>query len=147
MAELTIWMLDSVEEQKILQYWLSLSSTKFSNENDFVFPQIVNGKASQMTVSQASDLNIAFVKLGLPPLRSQRFRKTKATLIMFNRKYFSVAEGLNNEVVTVNKHYLDGDETTIEFSLAAALDIRQRTALGEPIQIAKENSFLSLKTL
>ncbi|ENM3802820.1 site-specific integrase [Vibrio cholerae] len=129
-----------------LQYWLSLSSTKFSNENDFVFPQIVNGKASQMTVSQASDLNIAFVKLGLPPLRSQRFRKTKATLIMRSTEsIFSVAEGLNNEVVTVNKHYLDGDETTIEFSLAAALDIRQRTALGEPIQIAKENSFFKFK--
>ncbi len=127
--------------KEFIKYWLTLSKTYFSNENSFVFPLIVNGKTSQMTVSQAAELNTAFLKLGLPALQSQRFRKTKATIIMRSTEsIFSVAEGLNNSTATVSKYYSDGEPTKAEFSLAAALDIRQRTAKGQSLKHAQTDT-------
>lgn len=89
-------------------------------------------------------LNKTFVDLGLPALSSQRFRKTKASLIIrATESVFFVSQGLNNSVETVAKHYADGDPVTTEFSLASALYIREQTALGKPLDKAiTESAFL-----
>lgn len=129
-----------------LKNWLYISKNLLSETNEYVYPKVIKGNASEMTVSGAAGLSDVFIKLGLPILQSSKFRKTKASIIMRSTEsIFSVAEGLSNTVETANKHYLDGDPTTIEYSLAAALDIRQRTALGESIQSAKEKTEYKFK--
>lgn len=97
-----------------------------------------------MTDSSMSILNKTFVDLGLPALSSQRFRKTKASLIMrATESVFFVSQGLNNSVETAAKHYADGNPVTTEFSLASALYIREQTALGKPLDKAiTESAFL-----
>lgn len=123
-----------------LENWLHISKA-ISDNSPYVFPKIINGKSNKMTDSDACQLSRVFESFGLPGISSQRFRKTKASLIMRSTEsIFKVAEGLNNSPSTVSKHYSDADSTTVEFSLALALDVRKRTALGEDLEVAKENS-------
>jgi len=132
--------------KEFLKNWLLISKNILCATNEYVFPKILKGTASKMSVTGAAGLSDVFIKFGLPSLQSSRFRKTKASIIMrATESLFSVAEGLGNTVETANKHYLDGDPTTSEFSLAAALDIRQRTAFGDSIQSAKDNSQYKFK--
>jgi len=85
----------------------------------------------------ANAINHSFKALGLPTLTNQRFRKTKASLIMrATNSIFTVAEGLNNSPETVAKHY----PVSSEFSLSTMLNVRERTARGESLADAKENS-------
>lgn len=128
-----------------IKRWMYISKV-ISNGSPYLFPKIVNGKSSKMTDSDTSQLSKIFECFGLPAINSQRFRKTKASLIMRSTEsIFKVAEGLNNSVETAAQHYSDGDSTSIEFSLASALDVRQRTALGEQLEEAKKESGYKFK--
>ncbi len=129
-----------------LQSWLHISKSFLGEENEYVFPEVINGKCSKMTVTEAATINKVFKAIGLPLLSSKRFRKTKASVIMRSTEsIFTVAEGLNNAVETASVHYSDGDSVTTEFSLAAALDIRQKTAQGQGLQQAIEQSGYKFK--
>lgn len=128
-----------------IKKWIYVSKT-ISNDSPYLFPKIVNGKCSKMTDGNVSQFSKVFENFGLPRISSQRFRKTKASLIMrTTESIFKVAEGLNNSVETAARHYSDGDSTTMEFSLASALDVRQRTALGEELEVAKKESGYKFK--
>jgi len=53
---------------------------------------------------------------------------------------FAVSEALNNSPETVSKYYANGVPDMMEFSLAGALDIRQRTVQGESLNTAAVES-------
>jgi hypothetical protein len=132
--------------KEFFKRWLFISKHLLAANNEYVYPKVLKGVTSKMTVSEASGINATFVKLGYPSLRSQRFRQTKSSIIMRStRSVFAVSEGLNNSIATVDTHYSDGDPTLIEFSLAAALDIRERTARGQQLQHAWEESSYKFK--
>ncbi len=128
----------SKKAKEFFETWLLLRKIIIKREFDFVFPQIVKNEITKTVPARASvTLNNTFGLLGLPLLSTQRFRKTKATLIMrATESILSVAEGLNNSPETVSRHYANGVPETMEFSLAGALDVRQRTAQGETLSTA-----------
>ena len=127
-----------------LESWIEISRELNLEQDGYLFPIVVNDKCSQMTTHTSTVINKYLLSLELPTLSSQKFRKTKASLIMrATESIFMVAQGLNNSVETAAKHYADGDPVTAEFSLASALYVRERTALGEPLEkVVKESSFL-----
>jgi hypothetical protein len=120
----------SSRAKEFFENWLIICEILLEGKSKYVFPKIINGTASKFNPSEASgSLNHSFSSLGLPTLSTQKFRKTKATLIMrATESIFSVAEGLSNSVTTVNKHYMDGDPLSSRFSLAQALHVRHQTA-------------------
>ncbi|ELZ5049187.1 TPA: site-specific integrase [Enterobacter asburiae] len=132
------------EARVFFERWIGVSKKINNNEDGFFYPNPSVNNRSYMTDSSMSILNKTFVDLGLPALSSQRFRKTKASLIMrATESVFFVSQGLNNSVETVAKHYADGDPVTTEFSLASALYIREQTVLGKPLDKAlTESAFL-----
>ena len=132
------------EARSFFESWINVSKKINNDANCFLFPNPSINNKSPMTDSGMSVLNKTFVDLGLPALSSQRFRKTKASLIMrATESVFFVSQGLNNSVETVAKHYADGNPVTTEFSLASALYIREQTALGKPLDKAiTESAFL-----
>lgn len=132
------------DARSFFESWISVSKKINNDEDNFLFPNPSVNSKSYMTDSGMSVLNKTFVDLGLPALSSQRFRKTKASLIMrATESVFFVSQGLNNSVETVAKHYADGNGVTTEFSLASALYIREQTALGKPLDKAiTESAFL-----
>jgi len=124
--------------------WLNISKKLNSNTDGYIFPNLSKNEPSKMSSTNASSLNKYINDFGIPSFRSQRFRKTKASLIMrVTDSIFMVAQGLNNSVVTASKHYADGDPVTTEFSLASALYIREQTALGTSLDKAiKDSAFI-----
>lgn len=132
----------SKRSKEFFETWLILSKLVTKNQSDYVFPNIIKGCIRQSSPANAAvTMNNTFKLLGLPLLSTQRFRKTKATLIMrATESIFSVAEGLNNSPATVSKHYSNGDPIKMNFSIARALDVRQRTVIGEPLDEAIKNS-------
>lgn len=132
------------DARSFFESWIGVSKKINNDESGFLFPNPSISNKSYMTDSGMSVLNKTFVDLGLPVLSSQRFRKTKASLIMrATESVFFVSQGLNNSVETVAKHYADGNRVTTEFSLASALYIREQTALGKPLDKAiTESAFL-----
>lgn len=132
------------EARVFFESWVRISK-KINNDKDgFLFPNPSINNKSYLTDSKIGILNKTFVDLGLTALSNQRFRKTKASLIMrATESIFFVSQGLNNSVETVAKHYADGNPVTTEFSLASALYIREQTALGKPLDKAiTESAFL-----
>ncbi|WP_039660101.1 hypothetical protein [Pantoea sp. MBLJ3] len=132
------------DARSFFESWISVCKKINNDETSLLFPNPSVNNKSYMTDSGMSVLNKTFVDLGLPALSSQRFRKTKASLIMrATESVFFVSQGLNNSVETVAKHYADGNRVTTEFSLASALYIREQTALGKPLDKAiTESAFL-----
>ncbi|HDF2340858.1 TPA: hypothetical protein PC598_000385 [Morganella morganii] len=130
--------------KSFFESWINVSKKINNGNNDFLFPNPSINKKSYMTDSSVSVLNKTFSNLGLPVLSSQRFRKTKASLIMrATESVFFVSQGLNNSVETAARHYVDGNPVTTEFSLASALYIREQTALGKPLdKVILESAFL-----
>lgn len=124
--------------------WLKISKKLNSHSDGYIFPNFSHNKLSKMTTSNASRINKYIINFGIPAFSSQRFRKTKASLIMrATESLFMVAQGLNNSVATASKHYANGDPVTTELSLASALYIREQTALGVPLDNAiKESAFI-----
>lgn len=124
--------------------WLKISKKLNSNKDGYIFPNLSKNEPSKMSSTNASSLNKYINDFGIPSFRSQRFRKTKASLIMrVADSIFMVAQGLNNSVATASKHYADGDPVTTEFSLASALYIREQTALGTSLDKAiKDSAFI-----
>lgn len=132
--------------KEFFELWLHISKNLLATDNQFVFPKVCSGITKKMTVSEASDLNVVLKEASVPPLTSKRFRKTKASIIMRSTEsIFMVAEGLNNKAETASKHYADGEQTQMEFSLAAALDIRQKTAAGQALSVAIEETAYKFK--
>lgn len=132
------------EARVFFESWICISKKINNNKDGFLYPNPSVNNRAYMTDSGMNILNKTFVDLGLPALSSQRFRKTKASLIMrATESVFFVSQGLNNSVETVAKHYADGNPVTTEFSLASALYIREQTALGKPLDKAiTESAFL-----
>ncbi|AZI87929.1 site-specific integrase [Kosakonia sp. CCTCC M2018092] len=132
------------EARSFFESWMYISKKINNDEDGFLFPNPTINNKSYMTDTGMGILNKTLVDLGLPALSSQRFRKTKASLIMrATESVFFVSQGLNNSVETVAKHYADGNPVTTEFSLASALYIREQTALGKPLdKVIVEHAFL-----
>ncbi|EIM7728360.1 hypothetical protein LN119_001713 [Salmonella enterica subsp. enterica serovar Coeln] len=132
------------EARLFFEKWIRVSKKINRNESEFLFPNPTNNKNTYMTDTSTGILNKFFVDLGLPALSSQRFRKTKASLIMrATESVFFVSQGLNNSVETAARSYADGNPVTTEFSLASALYIREQTALGKPLdRVITESAFL-----
>ncbi|MBS0855341.1 MULTISPECIES: hypothetical protein [unclassified Tatumella] len=129
------------EAKIFFERWIRIIDVIDPYEDGFLFPNPSDGKKSYMTDSSARILSNLFTDLGLPILSSQRFRKTKASLIMrATESVFFVSQGLNNTVETSAKYYADGNPTTVEFSLASALYIREQSALGKPLDKVIEDS-------
>lgn len=130
----------SKRAKEFFDTWLSLSKLITNNTSDYVFSvySLSKKKYTAMSASQFShQMNKRLKYFELPPLRTKRFRKTKATLIIrATESIFAVAESLNNSPDTVSKHYSDGVPEVMEFSIAGALDVRQKTIQGEPLDIA-----------
>ena len=128
----------SKRAKEFFETWLSLSKLITNNTSDYVFSVYSKKKYTGMLENQfASVINKKLKYFELPVLSTQRFRKTKATLIMrATESIFSVAEGLNNSPDTVSKHYSNGVPELMEFSIAGALDVRQRTLQGETLDEA-----------
>ncbi|MGQ7263671.1 hypothetical protein [Vreelandella sp. V005] len=124
--------------------WLRISKKLNSYKDGYIFPNFSGNKPSKMTNSNTSSLNKYINSFGIPAFSNQRFRKTKASLIMrATESIFMVAQGLNNSVATASKYYANGDPVTTELSLASALYIREQTALGVPLDNAiKESTFV-----
>lgn len=132
--------------KEFFELWLHISKNLLVRDNQFVFPKIRAGIAKKMTVTETSVFNKIFKYTSVPRLSSKRFRKTKASIIMRSTEsIFMVAEGLNNKAETASKHYADGEQTQMEFSLAAALDIRQKTATGQDLSVAIEETTYKFK--
>ena len=128
----------SKRAKEFFDTWLSLSKLITNNTSDYVFSVYSKKKYTVMLENQfATSINKKLRYFELPALRTNRFRKTKATLIMrATESIFSVAEGLNNSPDTVSKHYSNGVPELMEFSIAGALDVRQRTLQGESLDEA-----------
>ncbi|MDR5898836.1 hypothetical protein QC823_07525 [Halomonas vilamensis] len=132
--------------KNFLSSWIEISRLLTIDESQYIFPKVKNDKSYPMTVSEAGNLSKVFKKLGLPPLSAQKFRKTKSSLITrASNSVLMVAEGLHNSPETASKHYSNGDSTTIELSLAKALEIRKLTAQGENLLEATEHSAYKFK--
>lgn len=127
--------------------WLIIAKKLDSSEDAFVFPKIVNGNCSRHDGSSIHlGLNHSFEACGLPRLKNQRFRATKASILLrATDSIFTTAEGLNNKPATVAKHYSDGDSTQNKIALASVLDVRDRTARGESLSDAIEKSIFRFK--
>lgn len=132
------------EARAFFESFFKISKKINNNEDGFLFPNPSANNKSHMSDSSMGILNKTFLDLGLPALSSQRFRKTKASLIMrATESVFFVSQGLNNSVETVAKHYADGNGVTTEFSLASALYVREQTALGKPLdKVIVDSAFL-----
>jgi len=132
----------SKRSKEFFETWLILSKLLTESRSDYVFPKMIKGDVKQSLPSNISvTMNNTFKLLGFPLLSTQRFRKTKATLIMrATESVFAVAEGLNNTASTVSKHYSNGNPVTMEFSIAGALDVRHRTINGEGLTDAIRES-------
>lgn len=132
------------EARVFFEKWIEVSKKINRDKNGFLFPNPSNHKNSYMTDTSTGILSKFFVDLGLPALSSQRFRKTKASLIMrATESVFFVSQGLNNSVATAARSYADSNPVTTEFSLASALYIREQTALGKPLDnVITESAFL-----
>ena len=128
----------SKRAKEFFDTWLSLSKLITNNTSDYVFSVFSKKKYTGMLENQfATLINKKLKYFELPALRTNRFRKTKATLIIrATESIFSVAEGLNNSPDTVSKHYSNGVPELMEFSIAGALDVRQRTLQGETLDDA-----------
>lgn len=128
----------SKKAKEFFEAWLLLRKIVLDIDFDYVFPYIVKNNVTKMKpVAAAGTLNNSFRMLGIPLLSTKKFRKTKATLIMrATESIFSVAEGLNNSPKSVSRHYTNGVPEAMEFSIAAALDVRQMTAHGEELSTA-----------
>lgn len=128
----------SKRAKEFFDTWLSLSKLITNNTSDYVFSVYSKKKYTGMLENQfATLINKKLKYFELPVLRTNRFRKTKATLIIrATESIFSVAEGLNNSPDTVSKHYSNGVPELMEFSIAGALDVRQRTLQGETLNDA-----------
>lgn len=128
----------SKRAKEFFETWLPLSKLITKNTSDYVFSVYSKKKYTGMLENQfASVINRKLKYFELPALRTNRFRKTKATLIMrATESIFAVAEGLNNSPDTVSKHYSNGVPEVMEFSIAGALDVRQRTIQGETLDDA-----------
>ena len=128
----------SKRAKEFFDTWLSLSKLITNNTSDYVFSVYSKKKYTVMLENQfVTSINKKLKHFELPALRTNRFRKTKATLIMrATESIFSVAEGLNNSPDTVSKHYSNGVPELMEFSIAGALDVRQRTLQGETLDDA-----------
>lgn len=121
--------------------WIELSKKINGDSDGFLFPYPYKNKLSKMTSTSVAALNKFFIELGLPAMSNQRFRKTKASLIMrATESIISVSQGLNHSIDTASKYYADGNPVTTEFSLASALYIREQTALGKPLDKAISDS-------
>lgn len=132
------------EAKSFFEDWVEISG-KINNSSDgYLFPNPSSEKKRYLDETGVRDLNKIFLNLGLPALSSQRFRKTKATLIMrATESVFFVSQGLNNSVDTASKYYSNGNPVTMEFSLASALFVRQQTALGYSLdETIVDSSFL-----
>ena len=128
----------SKKAKKFIESWILISKKLNGNDNEgFLFPNIKDNISHEMTVSSVGNINKIFLSLGLPALTSKRFRKTKASLIMrATESIYMVAQGLDNTVETASKHYSDRDTVATEFSLASALYVREKTALGTDLNKA-----------
>ncbi|HBV78005.1 MULTISPECIES: site-specific integrase [Vibrio] len=137
----------SKRAKEFFETWLSLSKLITNNTSDYVFSVYSKQKYTRMLENQfTSVINKKLKYFELPALSTQRFRKTKATLIMrATESIFSVAEGLNNSPDTVSKHYSNGVPELMEFSIAGALDVRQRTLQGESLDEAVLESAYNFK--
>lgn len=134
------------KSKMFFERWTKICKKLNGGEDGYMFPQVVNDKLSKMTITNMSTLNKYLFDFDIPKLSSQRFRKTKASLLIRSTEsIFMVAEGLNNSVTTSAKHYADGNPIESEFSLASALHIREQTALGISIDKAKESSSIIFK--
>lgn len=124
--------------------WIKISKKLNSYKDGYIFPNYSLNTPTKMTSSNASKLNKYVTNFGIPAFSSQRFRKTKSSLIMrATESIFMVAQGLNNSVETASKHYANGDPISSEFSLASALYIREKTVLGTPLDKAiKDSAFI-----
>ena len=127
--------------------WVTMVKILDPSEEAYIFPRVINGKCKRQDgASIYHGLNDSFEKLGLPRLSNQRFRATKASILLrATDSIFSTAEGLNNNPATVAKHYSDGNPVQSKMALAAVLDIRERTAQGESLSDAKDNSVFSYR--
>ena len=127
--------------------WIVMVKILDPTAEAYIFPKVVNGRCCRHNgTSIQSGLNNSFEILGLPILSNQRFRATKASLLLrATDSIFSTSEGLNNKPDTVAKHYSDGNPTQNKMALAAVLDIRERTAKGESLSGAKNNSIFYFK--
>ena len=130
--------------KNFFERWIVISKKLNSHNDGYLFPNLSNNKPSKMTNTNINALNKHISNLDVPAFSSQRFRKTKSSLIMrATESIFMVAQGLNNSIETASKHYADGDPETSEFSLASALYIREQTALGVPLDKAiKDSAFI-----
>jgi integrase len=128
----------SKKAKLFLESWILISKKINSNiGNGFLFPNIHNDRIYKMTVTAVSNINSVLLDFEIPALTSKRFRKTKASLIMRSTEsIFMVAQGLNNSIETASKYYSDGDNVTTEFSLASALYVRERAAIGGSLEQA-----------
>lgn len=130
--------------KNFFERWIRISKKLNSYNDGYIFPNYSLNIPTKMTSSNASQLNKYVKNFDVPAFSSQRFRKTKSSLIMrATESIFMVAQGLNNSVETASKHYSNGDPISSEFSLASALYIREQTALGTPLDKAiKDSSFI-----
>lgn len=132
--------------KNFFERWIRISKKLNSYNDGYIFPNYSLNIPTKMTSSNASQLNKYVKNFDVPAFSSQRFRKTKSSLIMrATESIFMVAQGLNNSVETASKHYSNGDPISSEFSLASALYIREQTALGTPIDKAIRDSAFIFK--
>lgn len=133
--------------KEFFESWMTIVKILDPSEDAYIFPIVVNGRCKRQDGSSIyNGLNNSFEALGLPRLNNQRFRATKASILLrATDSIFSTAEGLNNNPATVAKHYSDGDPIQNKIALAAVLDIRERTAQGESLSDSLEKSIFRFK--
>ena len=136
----------SKRAKSFFESWINVSKTLNGGDAGYLFPNIVRGDVREMNNQDASTLNRAFKEFNLPNLSSQRFRKTKASLLMrATESVTSVAEGLTNDPETAARYYTNGNADSMVRTLASALDVRQRTAQGQQFGDAVSNRKFKLR--
>lgn len=120
---------------------ISISQRLDPSPDAYLFPYIKHGKPS----GRIKDAHInTFCRWfesrttgGIAPV-PRRFRKTKAESLMgITNCYFVVAEGLNNNVGTVERSYSDGSPANNDLSLSAGVEALIMNAQGHSIDTAR----------
>lgn len=131
----------SKKAKLFFESWLDISRKLSSGIDGYLFPKLVNGRTSAMSTTESMKLNSIFKAYNITSITNQRLRKTKAAvLIRVTESIIKVSEGLNNSLGSASKSYSDGAEEQMEFSLAMALNVMERTSKGEGIELARANS-------
>ena len=124
--------------KKFIETWLSNTKKWSSDQNFLVFPRVIrNNKTNEarwgswLELSPQRYINDTLEVNGLPKVSAMIFRKTRASMLMRALNDIAeVADANNNDIITTDRHYINGNKDLHDRSLAAAFQVQAEMVSG-----------------